>query len=127
MGTRAGHGSSWSMPADRAVRAAVAQALRAAARQLELDGMPASAQTPSHQGPETSRWQTWRGFVLDVKPVAEQVRRDTGRCRKTDVCTRGGWPQKTLNRTMRWYGLDVRADWPPFNWNPDEPRSGGKA
>jgi len=119
------------MPADRLVRAAVARALRDAARQLELerDGQalrPSSRRnTPSHQGPETPRWQTWRGFVLDVKPIAEQVERDTGKCRKTDVCTRGGWLQKTLNRAMHWYGLDLRADWPPFGWDPDEARAGG--
>jgi len=91
---------------------------------------PQSAPTPrpsvSHRGPLNPRHQIWRSFVEDLQQLEAQAKREGLKLTKANVCRFGVDTAKTITRTMEWYGLDVRRDWPPSTWDASEQRAGGK-
>ena len=101
----------------------VVKAQREVIGQLHLPHLPAAQNTSDRSHPHDKDWRTWRGFCLVMQRLASEVRRlqrGRGHVSKLSVATRASVSEKTISRTMRGYGLDPRADWPPFDWLPDE-------
>jgi hypothetical protein len=85
---------------------------------------PRTPRQSTHRGPTNPLHQTWRGFVLDLQKLEAYARREGLKLSKVNVTQFGVDTQKTITRTMEWYGL-AKTDWPPSTWDPDEPREGG--
>jgi hypothetical protein len=78
----------------------------------------------SHRGPSNPRHQTFRGFALDMQQCEAKATREHLRLSKKNVAQFGVVSDKTVVRTMEWYGLAPTA-WPPSTWDPNESREGG--